>query len=227
MTITVNGNTYTINDKTDLQTMRECHWADWYAVRTANPDLLNMQFDLYMDELDRQDALDSTGTYGRLKEVTARIQHAIDHHTRMYLHDVKARDPRLVDQQYGKTRIEHKTSFAQWEYGQSADECWTKLFRRAKAGEIWSWDPFKDGYEIVMPLADLLVYLAEYNEAKGLKVWFHYVGIVTRNKGTDHEEPHVVNQLQLQPVTNSFKRYKYIADLVKSQHPEYEVKERG
>ena len=223
MKIIVNGTEYTLNGPADLSAMRAEHWHDWYSIRTANSTLLNWALELYMDELDRQDEptdehRGSTGSYGKLKEVTERVQRAISTGSKMYLHDVKARPPKLDDQRIGSTRIEHKTGFAQWAYGASADECWAKLNRMATAGIEIHWDPFKDECEIVMPLAQLLEYLSEYSPSKGLSAWFHFVGVVKYNGGF-----RAVKQLQLQPVKNSYKRYQYIAQLVAQQNPGYEI----
>lgn len=226
MEITVNGKQYTINGPEDLRAMREDNYMDWYAIRTSNMALLNWQLSLYMDELDRQDAgtekrKGSTGSYGKLKEVMARVQRCAEEGTKMYLHDVHARAPRSDDQRIGSTRIEHKTGFAQWAYGQSANECWSKLARQVENGIEYHWEPFKDEAEIIMPLGELLEYLSEYHPVMGLSTWFHFVGVV-KCKG----QLRAVNQLQLQPVTNSYKRYRYIAELVKRQNPWYEIIEK-
>lgn len=199
MKVRVNGKEYTIENKSDLRAMREEHFEDWYAVRTANAELLQMELELYLDELDLQDAKRSTGSYGKLKEVMARVDHAITAGSRMYLHDVKCRRQNQDDQRIGSTRIEHKSGFAQWAYGPSEQACWEELEHMVKNDITFSWDPFKDEREIVMPIGQLLDYLASYSP-KGLKVWFSY-------KPARH-------QLQLQPVTNSAKRRAWIEALL-------------
>ena len=212
MTITVNGREYEINDKYDLQSMRTEHYEDWYAIRTANEDLIMMALDLYEDELDQQDEKASTGTYGKRKEVTARVQHAIDNGSKIWLHDIRCRKIGADDQRIAGTRIEHKTGFAQWAYGYSANECWNKLNRQVEKGIEYHWDPFKDECEIILPIGELLEYLAQYNESKGLQCWFTY-----------NVKMH---QLQLQPVKNSYKRYRWIAELVQRQNPNYKIIEK-
>ena len=199
MKVKVNGREYIIESKEDLHNMMVDHFEDWYAVRTANAELLQMQLELYLDELDKQDAKNSTGSYGKLKEVLARIDQAIKARSRMYLHDVRCRRQNQDDQRIGNTRIEHKSGFAQWAYGPSEQACWEELEHMVLKGIIFSWDPFKDEREIVMPIGQLLDYLASYSP-KGLKVWFSY-------KPARH-------QLQLQPVTNSAKRRAWIEALL-------------
>lgn len=201
MEIKVNGNVYELNSASDLQEMREANYYDWYCVRTYNPTLLSWQYSLYLDELDRQDEKSSTGSYGKLNEVDERVNYAIANHARMYLHDVRCRKQSMDDQRIGKTRIEHKTGFAQWAYGPNYEACLEDLQDMASKGIIWKWDPFKDGKKIEMPLADLLEYLASYNPSKGLKVWFNYVA----KRG----------QLQIQPVLKSEKRKAWIENLLK------------
>ena len=60
-------------------------------------------------------------------------------------------------------------------------------------------------------MADLLDYLASYSD-KGLKGWFSY-------KPAKH-------QLQLQPVKLSYKRYAWVAELVKRQNPNYQIMDK-
>lgn len=199
--IKVNGHVYSLENANDLQTMQNESYYDWFCVRTANATLLSWQYSLYLDELDRQDEKASTGSYGKLNEVDERINYAIANHARMYLHDVRCRKQSIDDQRIGKTRIEHKTGFAQWAYGPSYDACMEDLQDMASKGIIWKWDAFKDGRKIEMPLADLLEYLASYNPSKGLKVWFNYVA--------------KRSQLQIQPVQNSAKRREWIENLLK------------
>lgn len=208
MTVKVNGRVYEIETREDLQAMREQHYEDWYAVRTSNEDLIMMELDNYLDQLDEQDLLGSTGSYGKRNEVMERVEYALAHQSRMYLHDIRCRSVKLDDQRIGQTRIEHKTGFAQWAYGDSEQACWDKLFKQAAKGIEYHWDPFKDEYKIVLPLADLLDYLASYSD-KGLKCWFSY-------KPAKH-------QLQLQPVKLSYKRYAWVAELVKRQNPSYQI----
>lgn len=212
MTVKVNGKVYEINSPEDLQAMRTEHYDDWYMVRTRSTQLVQWELDNYQDELDRQDELSSTGSYGKLKEVMARVEYMMSSGTKMYLHDVRCRSNKLDDQRVAGTRIEHKTGFAQWEYGWSEGECWDKLMSKASKGIEFHWEPFKDEYEIVMPLAQLLEYLAQYNPSKGLKCWFSY-------KAPKH-------QLQIQPVAMSYKRYRWIAELVRKQNPGYEIIEK-
>lgn len=204
ITITVNGNTYTINDRFDLSDMRSEHWDDWNAVRTNNAQLLQWELENYLDELDRQDDLQSTGSYGKSSEVMKRVDYAVTTGSRMYLHDVRCRRQNLDDQRINGVRFEHKTSFAQWAYGHSYDECMAKLMRDAAKGKVWSWDPFKNEQCIVMPLKDLVDALAAYSP-KGLSVWFSYKA----NKG----------QLQIQPVVKSESRRWWIEALVAGVDP--------
>lgn len=196
MEIKVNGKTYTINGKEDLAKMRREHYADWYAIRSSNKTLILWALDLYQDELDRQDLKASTGSYGKLKEVIARVEYAVANGQRIYLHDIRCRKQSQVDQLIKGQAIEHKSGFAQWAYCASYEDGMNDLLKKAKKGLVYSWDPFKDGREIVMPLSDLLEKLASYNPSKGLSVWFSFKA----TKG----------QLQLQPVTNSKKRAAFI-----------------
>lgn len=200
MTIKVNGNSYELNSKEDLQTLREEHFEDWDSIRTANKQLVHWQVSLYFDELDRQDAKGSTAYYGKAKEVTSRVDHQLERGAKIYLHDIQCRHQSLDDERIGSTRIEHKTGFAQWAYGPSEAECWKKLMAMAEKGIVLDWDPFKDERTIVKPLAEVLDYLASYNPRKGLKVWFSY-------------KP-AKRQLQLQPVINSEKRRAWIEALL-------------
>lgn len=200
ITIVVNGHEYTLTGPDSLRAMRHDNFEDYYTLRTANKTILNWAFQLYLDELDAQDEKGSTGSYGKLNEVEERINYAIATGKRLFVHDIRCRRLALDDERRGDSRLEHKTSFAQWAYGHTEDEAWTWLLKHAESDIILVWDPFKDGRKIVMPLKDMLAYLASYNETKGLKVWF------TFNK--------IRGQLQLQPVTNSKKRREWIEALL-------------
>ena len=212
MTIKVNGRTYEINDKHDLADMMEQHAEDWYAVRTANEDLLQLQYEIYLDKLDEQDLLGSTGSYGKNAEVLGRIEHAIETGSRMYLHDVRCRGQRMDDQRIGRERIEYKTGFAQWAYCSSLQAGFEDLQRKATAGIVWKWDPFKDERVIRMALGDLLEKMAQYKPEKGLTVWFRF----NAKK----------NQLQIQPVDLSEERRWWIEALIEGVDPRAYVMER-
>lgn len=200
ITIKVNGISVTFSCKQDLQALRDNAPDLFNAIRTNNATLIQWALELYMDELDSQDAKNSTGSYGKLAEVMGRVQDALDTNSRIYLHDIRCRKQGMDDHRKAGVRYEYKTSFAQWEYGISYDDCMSKLMRKAEAGIVMRWDPFKDERMIEMPLKDLLEVLASYNPAKGLAVWFSF-------------KP-AKNQLQLQPVTNSKKREQFIRDLL-------------
>lgn len=200
ITVKVKGIPLNFSCKQDLQALRDNAPDLFNAIRTNNATLIQWALELYMDELDAQDAKASTGSYGKLAEVMGRVQDALDTNSRIYLHDIRCRKQGLDDHRKAGIRYEYKTSFAQWEYGVSYEDCMNKLLRKAKAGIVMRWDPFKDERIIEMPLADLLNLLASYNPKKGLAVWFSF------KPGK--------NQLQLQPVTNSKKRERFIRDLL-------------
>lgn len=200
--ITVNGIELTFENKNDLQNLRIHQPALFRAIRTNNEKLIRWALELYMDELDKQDEKLSTGSYGKLAEVYDRVECAIANKQRIWLHDIHCRRQNLDDHRVNGVRYERKTGFAQWEYGVSYEDCMEKLERRANAGIVWRWEPFKDERVIEMPLRDLLDILASYNEKKGLKVWFGFVAA----KG----------QLQIQPVKGiSKKREAFIESLLK------------
>lgn len=214
--IKVNGKVYELNGKEDLERMMLEEPEDWYSVRTRNATVIEWQYELYEDELDRQDEKNSTGSYGKRKEVGERVQYAIDHGTKMYLHDVKCRRQNMDDQKIGRMRIEHKTGFAQWSYGATEKEAWNSLEAMATKGIVMSWDPFKDEELIVMPLRDLLNVLAEYNPEKGLGVWFSFKKPTPRRGG----------QLQIQPVTLSETRKWWIEALIRQEDPKEYVAQK-
>lgn len=200
ITIKVNGISVTFTCKNDLQAMRYNAPNLYNAIRTNNPTLIQWALELYMDELDLQDDKHSTGSYGKLAEVIDRVQDALDHGKRIWLHDIRCRRQGMDDHRAQGVRYERKTSFAQWEYGVSYEDCMRKLLRKAEAGVVMRWEPFKDERIIEMPLKDLLDLLASYNPKKGLAVWFSFKA--------------AKNQLQIQPVTNSRKREQFILDLL-------------
>ena len=196
-----NGVKLVFESKEDLHALREENYPVWYGIRTNNKTLIQWAYELYLDELDRQDGKSSTGSYGKHAEVWARVSYALENGTAMFLHDVRCRKQNMDDQRIAGIRIEHKTGFAQWEYGASYDECMAKLERKAAAGVVWHWEPFKDERVIEMPLAELLEVLKSYSEKKGLKVWFGFLA----KKG----------QLQIQPVEGiSAKRKAFIESLL-------------
>lgn len=200
ITIKVKGIPVSFSCKQDLQALRDNAPDLFNAIRTNNATLIQWALELYMDELDAQDAKASTGSYGKLAEVMGRVQDALDSNSRIYLHDIRCRKQGMDDHRKAGIRYEYKTGFAQWAYGASYDECMAKLEAMASKGIVMRWDPFKDERMIEMPLADLLAVLASYKPAKGLAVWFSF-------------KP-AKNQLQLQPVTNSKKREQFIRDLL-------------
>lgn len=199
--ITSNGVKLVFESKEDLRALREKNYPVWFGIRTNNKTLIQWALELYMDELDAQDAKASTGSYGKLAEVYDRVEYAITNNQRIYLHDIRCRKQGMDDHVAAGVRYERKTSFAQWEYGTSYDDCMEKLFKKAASGIIWKWEPFKDERYIIMPLAELLEILASYNPKKGLKVWFGFLA----KKG----------QLQIQPVEGiSAKRKAFIENLL-------------
>lgn len=198
--ITVNGIKYAFETRHDLEMLKAEKPSVYNAIRTNNAVLIRWALDMYMDELERQDEKRSTGSYGKLAEVYDRVEYALGHGQRIYLHDIRCRPQGMDDHVINHVRIERKTSFAQWEYGTSYDECMEKLLKKADKGIVWKWEPFKDERYILMPLSELLDILASYNPKKGLKVWFGFVAA----KG----------QLQVQPVVNSEKRRKFIENLL-------------
>ena len=200
ITIKVKGIPVTLSCKQDLQEIRDNVPELFNAIRTNNATLIQWAVELYMDELDTQDAKASTGSYGKLAEVMGRVQDALDTNSRVYLHDIRCRQQGMDDHRKAGVRYEYKTGFAQWAYGTSYDECMEKLEAMARKGIVMRWDPFKDERMIEMPLSDLLEVLASYKPEKGLAVWFSF-------------KP-AKNQLQLQPVKNSKKREQFIRNLI-------------
>ena len=200
ITIKVKGIPVTLSCKQDLQEIRDNVPELFNAIRTNNATLIQWAVELYMDELDAQDAKASTGSYGKLAEVMGRVQDALDTNSRVYLHDIRCRQQGMDDHRKAGVRYEYKTGFAQWAYGTSYDECMEKLEAMARKGIVMRWDPFKDERMIEMPLSDLLEVLASYKPEKGLAVWFSF-------------KP-AKNQLQLQPVKNSKKREQFIRNLL-------------
>lgn len=199
-TIKVKGIPVCIDSKNDLRALRNNAPELFQAIRTADADLIKWAYELYLDELDAQDAKASTGSYGKHAEVYARVNDALENHKRIWLHDIRCRRPGMDDHRAAGIRYEYKTGFAQWAYGASYDECMAKLERMAAAGIVMRWEPFKDERTIEMPLADLLEVLASYNPNKGLAVWFSF-------------KP-ARNQLQIQPVNLSKKRAAFIESLL-------------
>lgn len=200
ITIKVKGIPVTLSCKQDLQALHDNAPELFNAIRTNNATLIQWALELYMDALDVQDAKASTGSYGKLTEVMERVQDALDTNSRIYLHDIRCRHQGMDDHRKAGVRYEYKTSFAQWAYGTSYNECMEKLKEKARKGIVVRWDPFKDGRMIEMLLSDLLEVLASYKPEKGLAVWF------TFNTAK--------NQLQMQPVKNSKKREQFIRNLL-------------
>lgn len=200
ITITINGVKYTFENRSDLEKLKIEKRSVFNAIRTNNETLIRWALEMYMDELERQDEKRSTGSYGKLAEVYDRVEYALANGQRIWLHDIRCRGQHMDDHVINHVRIERKTSFAQWEYGTSYDECMEKLLKKAAKGIVWKWEPFKDERYIIMPLSELLEVLATYNPKKGLKVWFGFMA----SKG----------QLQVQPVKNSKSRREFIENLL-------------
>lgn len=198
--ITVNGVKYAFESRHDLEMLKAEKPSVYHAIRTNNSQLIRWALEMYMDELERQDEKRSTGSYGKLAEVYDRVEYAIATGQRIWLHDIRCRKQGMDDHVAAGVRYERKTSFAEWEYGTSYDECMEKLLKKAAKGIVWKWEPFKDERYIIMPLSELLDILATYNPKKGLKVWFGFVA----KKG----------QLQVQPVVKSEKRRKFVESLI-------------
>ena len=118
-TIKVKGIPVCIDSKNDLRALRNNAPELYHAIYTANEDLIKWAYELYLDELDAQDAKASTGSYGKHAEVYARVNDALENHKRIWLHDIRCRRPGMDDHRAAGIRYEYKTGFAQWAYGTS------------------------------------------------------------------------------------------------------------
>ena len=64
-TIKVKGIPVCIDSKDDLHALRNNAPDLYQSIRTADADLIKWAYELYLDELDAQDAKASTGSYGK------------------------------------------------------------------------------------------------------------------------------------------------------------------
>lgn len=123
--------------------------------------------DWYTRELVRQDGEGSTGSYGKLFEVTTRIEWSIIHKTPYAIDDVKSRNCKLTDMTAkidgANVSIELKTGHGAIVQGPDRETCIKEFAKLLKSNKLFVWDYLKDGCPIVYRVADLFDKLEEYN----------------------------------------------------------------
>ena len=126
-----------------------------------------MALDWYARELVRQDGEGSTGSYGKLFEVSTRIEWSILHKTPYAIDDVKSRNCKLNDMTAkidgAVHRIELKTGHGAIVQGADRAECLAEFAKLLKSNKLFVWDYLKDGCPMCYKVADLFAKLEEYN----------------------------------------------------------------
>ena len=124
----------------------------------------------YKDSLKETDK----GYYGKVFEVTARVEWSIYHNRPMAILDFKARAANLNDMCIvlgGKRyNIELKTGTGNLAQGASPAEALQKLGKLANSNKLIVWDYHKDGCPIAMAAKDFFQMLEDYNG--NVETWF-------------------------------------------------------
>lgn len=168
------GEFYPCETPEEIQDIRETYPEVWEKARTRNADVIKALFADYLRELDFQEFVGSTGSYGKMAEVSYRVQKAIESGAKVYIHDIRCRPQRIPDIITKEGREEYKTGFtATWVYHVASYEEGIRKLEN-KRDIVYRWDAFKDGREWVAPLGEILDALAGYNPKKGLTTWFRF-----------------------------------------------------
>lgn len=138
------------------------------------------------------------GFYGKVFEVTARVEWSIYHNRPIAVLDFKARPAGVADMRItlgGKRyEIELKTGTGNLAQGASPAEALEKLGRLANSNKLIVWDYRKDGTPIAMPAREFFQTLEDYNG--NVETWF------TLNRDTNG-----CWGVKLQPVSGKKARY--------------------
>lgn len=193
------GHFYPCGNSAEIQALRKEHPGVWAKARTRNAEVIRALYADYLRELDSQDQKGSCGSYGKMAEVSYRVQSAIERGAAVSVHDVRCRPSTIADIIRDGRREEYKTGCsADWCKCTSREEGMQKLL---SSSTLVHWDVFCDGREWTAPMSEIMGTLAQYSPKKGLAVWF--------NSTTPN------GQLKMQPVTGSARRRLFLEDVLR------------
>lgn len=138
----------------------------------------------YAEQMAKEAEKGSTGSAGKLFEVTTRLEWSIMHGTRYAINDVKCRPCGLADMRVkidgANVEVECKTGTGSLVYGADFAECVANLNALIKRNPlmVWKWD---EGDPIVMRVKELLEALQEYNG--GIDTWLVFDDGAKRKDG--------------------------------------------
>lgn len=128
----------------------------------------------YLNELARQDALRSTGSWGKQFEVESRIAYSIARNTPFCINDAKCRPAGLRDMTIrlngANYSVEIKTGGGAVGYGPDKASAHESLVRFFKGNPIIVWDYNCNGEPLVMKAKDLLEVMYAYKH--DIEGWF-------------------------------------------------------
>lgn len=159
-----------------ISTLEQCYMYTEEAKREA--------LEWYAEQMEKEAEKGSTGSNGKLFEVTTRIEWSIMHGTRYAINDVKCRPCGLADMRVkidgANVEVECKTGTGSLVYGTDFSECIANLNALVKRNPlmVWKWD---NGDPIVMRVRDLLEALENYNG--GIDTWLVFDDGAKRKDG--------------------------------------------
>lgn len=128
----------------------------------------------YLEELARQDALRSTGSWGKQFEVESRIAYSIARNTPFCINDAKCRPAGLRDMTIrlngANYAVEIKTGGGAVGYGPDKASAHDSMVRFFRGNPIIVWDYNANGEPLVMRARDLLEALYAYKQ--DISGWF-------------------------------------------------------
>lgn len=141
----------------------------------SGADAITCALEWYKAEMRKQDEKGSTGSYGKLFELTSRCRWAILHNQPMAIADIKCRPSKMKDMRIrlrdGRfCTIELKTGTGAIAYGSDPMDVLNAFRKLYKSNTLFVWDFDKSGCPIAMPIGELLELLDSYND-KGISTW--------------------------------------------------------
>ena len=172
-------------------------------------EAMDMCLEWFEEDLERQDALKSTGSWGKWFEVNARISYAKRRGVPFRISDTKCRPAGVRDMTIrvdgGNYAVELKTGNGAVGYGPDKSSAYEDMQRFFKNNPIICWDFESNGEPLCMKARDLLEALDEYRA--GVATWFVY------NSNIKKDGTKVNRSCQVNFATSEGKKMEYLKAL--------------